>query len=369
MPGIFAQTVVFAAATTAIGMTDDVSKGIIDRFRSLPMARSAVLIGRAVSDLVYNAGILVVLMLSGLPSAGASTPASLEFFAGVGLLLLFTFAMSWVGVWLGLTVPTVEVGQQVGFTVIFPLTFLSNVFVPPETLPSWLQPIAEWNPVSALTASLRELWGNPNPYAADGFPAEHPVLLTLIWVVVILAVFAPLGVAALPLDEPLRPRRMSRPFRQVDVFSTTPYRGNPVAVVLEADGLTTEAMQVRAMDEPLRNDVRPAADRPGSRLRGADLHAGRRAALRRASDPRHVSCVALDGGRPQGDVIVQECKAGLVPIRRTAMGSRSRHLRSSGPGPVEEELLDRIASVLGIDRAGSSIRSGSTTDRAGSPSC
>jgi ABC-type multidrug transport system permease subunit len=102
--------------------------------------------------------------------------------------------MSWVGIWLGLRVPTVEVANQVGFTVLFPITFLSNVFVPPETLPSWLRPIAEWNPVSTLTASIRDLWGNPNPFASEGFPAEHPVVLTLIWVVAVIAVFASLGV-------------------------------------------------------------------------------------------------------------------------------------------------------------------------------
>jgi len=194
MPGIFAQTVAFAAITTTIGMTDDINKGIIDRFRSLPMARSAVLTGRALFDLVYQAAILVVLMLSGLAVGWRVHSNILDFFAGVGLLLLFVFAMSWVGVWLGLMVPTVETANQVGFTVMFPVTFLSNVFVPTETLPSWMRPIAEWNPVSALTAATRDLWGNPNPYAATGFPAEHPVLLTLIWVVILIAVFGPLGV-------------------------------------------------------------------------------------------------------------------------------------------------------------------------------
>jgi ABC transporter DrrB family efflux protein len=194
MPGIFAQTVVFAAATTAVGMTDDVSKGIIDRFRSLPMARSAVLSGRTIFDLVYNGGIMIVLMLTGLAVGWRVHSSVLEFIAGVALLLFFSFAMSWVGVWLGLKVRTVESANQVGFTVIFPITFLSNVFVPPGTLPGWLQPIAEWNPVSALTASTRELWGNPNPFASEGFPAEHPVLLTLLWIVAIIAVFAPLGV-------------------------------------------------------------------------------------------------------------------------------------------------------------------------------
>ena len=194
MPGIFAQTIAFAAATTAVGMTDDVGKGIIDRFRSLPMARSAVLSGRTLSDVVYNGGILVVLMLSGLAVGWRVNTGIAQFLAGVALLLLFTFAMSWVGVWLGLSVPTVEVANQVGFIVLLPLTFLSNVFVPPQTLPSWLRPVAEWNPVSVLTASTRQLWGNPNPFAAQGFPAEHPILLTLIWVAVLLAVFAPLGV-------------------------------------------------------------------------------------------------------------------------------------------------------------------------------
>ncbi|HEX5499340.1 MAG TPA: ABC transporter permease [Thermomicrobiales bacterium] len=194
MPGIFAQTVVFAAATTAVGMVDDIAKGIIDRFRSLPIARSAVLTGRALFDLVYMAGILVVLLLSGL-AVGWRVHTSLpQFVAGVALLLVFTFAMSWIGVWLGLSVRSVESANQVGFMVIFPLTFLSNVFVPPQTLPWILRPIAEWNPVSALTSATRELWGNPNPYVGQGFPAEHPVLLTLIWVVVLVAIFAPLGV-------------------------------------------------------------------------------------------------------------------------------------------------------------------------------
>jgi ABC-2 type transport system permease protein len=194
MPGIFAQTIAFASATTAIGMVDDMNKGIIDRFRSLPMARSAVLTGRTFADVVYNGGILIVLMLSGLAVGWGVHTGIPEFLVGVGLLLLFAFAMSWIGVWLGLSVPTVEVGQQLSFTVIFPITFLSNVFVPPQTLPDFLQPVAEWNPVSTLTASIRELWGNPNPFIAGGLPGEEPILVTLVWVVVILAVFVPLGV-------------------------------------------------------------------------------------------------------------------------------------------------------------------------------
>jgi ABC-2 type transport system permease protein len=194
MPGIFAQTIVFASATTAIGMTADVSQGIMDRFRSLPMSRSAVLTGRALSDIVYNAGILAVLVVSGLAVGWTVHTGIGSFLAGIALLLLFVFAMSWLGIWMGLHVPTVEVAQQVIFTVLFPITFLSNVFVPPQTLPSWLQPVAEWNPTSTLTASLRELWGNPNPFPATSFPGQEPVLVTLAWVVGIVAVFGPLGV-------------------------------------------------------------------------------------------------------------------------------------------------------------------------------
>jgi len=195
LPGIFVQTVAFATATTAIGMADDIGKGIIDRFRSLPMARSGVLTGRSISDLVYNAGILVVLMAAGFVvgwRVGTSIP---EFLLGVLLLVMFGFAMSWIGIWLGLSVPTVEVAQQVIFIVIFPLTFVSNVFVPIGTLPDWLQPLAEWNPISVLTAALRELWGSAIPgIPRDTIPAQYPVALTIIWVIVLVTIFAPLGV-------------------------------------------------------------------------------------------------------------------------------------------------------------------------------
>jgi ABC transporter DrrB family efflux protein len=194
LPGIYAQTIVFAASITAVGMVDDVSKGILDRFRSLPMARSAVLSGRAIFDLIYQFGILIVLMISGLAVGWRVHEGIGGLLAGIGLLMLFTFAMSWVGIWIGLSMKTVESAQQVGFTVIFPLTFISNVFVPPGSLPSWLRPVAEWNPVSTLTASIRDLWGNPNPYATNNFPSEHPILMTVIWVAIIIAIFAPLGV-------------------------------------------------------------------------------------------------------------------------------------------------------------------------------
>jgi ABC transporter DrrB family efflux protein len=194
MPGIFAQTIVVAAATTAIGLREDLSKGILDRFRSLPMARCAALSGRTFSDIVYNGGFLAVLIVTGFVVEWRIHSGVAEFLGGVGLLLLFAFALSWIGVWLGMMVPTVEVAQQVAFTVLFPVTFLSKVFVPTATLPIWLRPVAEWNPVSARTAATRQLWGHPNPFAREGYPAENPILLSLGWVVVLRATFIPLAV-------------------------------------------------------------------------------------------------------------------------------------------------------------------------------
>ena len=194
MPGIFAQTIAFASATTAVGMADDMGKGLIDRFRSLPMARSAVLSGRTVADTIYQAGILLVLMVAGLVVGWRVHTDLAQFLLAVALLLAFAHVMAWLGIWIGLTAPNTEVAQQLIFVTIFPLTFVSNVFVPPASLPPVLQPIAEWNPVSTLTAATRELFGNPNPYVGDGIPAQHPVLVTLVWMALLLAVFAPLAI-------------------------------------------------------------------------------------------------------------------------------------------------------------------------------
>ncbi len=194
MPGIFVQTLAFASITTAVSVADDMTKGLIDRFRSLPMARSAVLSGRTFADIIYNTGILIVLMLTGLVIGWRVNNGVLDFMYGVVLLLFFTYAMAWIGVFLGLSVPTVEVAQQLGVLLIFPITFVSNAFVPTQTLPTALQPIAEWNPVSALTGATRELFGNPNPFASDSFPGEHPVFMSMVWTITLLVVFMPLAI-------------------------------------------------------------------------------------------------------------------------------------------------------------------------------
>ena len=195
MGGIFTQTVVFGAGITAIGLADDLQKGIIDRFRSLPMARSAVLVGRTTSDLLNNVIVLVVMSICGLIVGWRVRDGVLGAAAAYGLMLLFAYAMSWVSALIGLSVRSVEVAQSAGFIWMFPLTFLSNAFVPVETLPSWLQPVAEWNPITSVVAAVRTLFGNTNGAPPlDNFPAQHPVLVSLLWSAALLVVFVPLSV-------------------------------------------------------------------------------------------------------------------------------------------------------------------------------
>lgn len=194
--GIFAQTIVFGATFTGAGLAEDMSKGIIDRFRSLPMSRSAVVVGRTASDVIYNALTLVVMSLTGLLVGWGIHNGILDALAAYGLLLLFGYSISWVFAYVGLLVPSVEVINNAGFIVIFPLTFIANTFVPVETLPSFLRAIAEWNPVSALTQATRELFGNipPGTPEPDVWPLQNPEVYTLIWVVIFIAIFAPLAV-------------------------------------------------------------------------------------------------------------------------------------------------------------------------------
>ncbi|MGH8872345.1 MAG: ABC transporter permease [Acidimicrobiia bacterium] len=194
--GILAQTVVFGATFTGAGLADDIQKGIIDRFRSLPMSRSAVLVGRTASDIIYNALSITIMALTGLVVGWGISTSVAEAALGFGLLLLFAYAFSWVMAYVGLLVPSVEVINNASFMVIFPLTFVANTFVPLESMPGPLKAFAEWNPVSAVTQAARELFGNippgyPEPTA---WPLQNPVLYTLIWAVIIIAIFAPLSV-------------------------------------------------------------------------------------------------------------------------------------------------------------------------------
>ncbi len=194
--GIFAQTVVFGAIFTGAGLAEDIQKGIMNRFRSLPMSRSALLVGRTMSDVLYNVASLAIMALTGLVVGWRIDTGVLPAVGGFALLLLFAYAFSWVMAFVGLIVPSVEVINNAAFMVTMPLTFVANTFVPAENLPPVLRTFALWNPVSAVTQATRELFGNIPPGTPDpvAWPLQHPVLYTLIWAAVIIAVFAPLAV-------------------------------------------------------------------------------------------------------------------------------------------------------------------------------
>jgi len=195
--GIFAQTVVFGSTFTGAGLAEDMQKGIIDRFRSLPMSRAAVLIGRTASDVVYNVLTLIIMALTGLLVGWRIRNSVFDALAGFALLLVFAYAFSWVMAYVGLLVPSVEVINNASFIVIMPMTFISNAFVPLESFPTPLRVFAEWNPVSSVTQAARDLFGNNLPMAtpSDAWSLQNPVLYTLIWTVVIVAIFAPLSIA------------------------------------------------------------------------------------------------------------------------------------------------------------------------------
>ncbi|MBY6350470.1 ABC transporter permease [Rhodococcoides corynebacterioides] len=194
--GIFVQTVIFGSTWTGLGLAEDMQKGIIDRFRTLPMAPSAVLVGRTSSDIVINVISLVVMSLTGLVVGWRIRSSFLEALAGFALLLLFAYALSWVMAVIGLWIRTPEVFNNATFIVIFPLTFIANTFVQSSDLPGPLQTVAEWNPISAITQACRELFGNTSAQVPipDAWPLQHPVLATLGWSVLILVVFVPLAI-------------------------------------------------------------------------------------------------------------------------------------------------------------------------------
>ncbi|WP_329117996.1 ABC transporter permease [Streptomyces sp. NBC_01465] len=194
MAGIFAQTVTFATAGAGAGIADDMHKGLIDRFRSLPMSRGAVLTGRTLADLVQTALTLVVLAIVALLVGWRTHENIGKVLGAFGLLLLLGYAFSWIGALIGLSVRTPEAATSGGLIWLFPVTFISNAFVPTATMPGWLQPVAEWNPFSATVQACRVLFGNPGVSTSDAWPMQHPVWASLIWSIVILVVFRTLAV-------------------------------------------------------------------------------------------------------------------------------------------------------------------------------
>ena len=195
MPGIFVQTVAFTLAGTASGLAEDMKKGLIDRFRSLPISRSALIVGRTLGDSLLNIVVLTVMGITGYIVGWRPTGGLGNVLLGFLFLLLFGYALSWVGVLVGLSAKDARVVQNVSFIVTFPLTFLSNAFAPTTGMPRALQYFAEWNPVSTMVAGCRSLFGLENQFGATAgsFPSENPLLTSLIYMVILMAIFIPLS--------------------------------------------------------------------------------------------------------------------------------------------------------------------------------
>jgi ABC-2 type transport system permease protein len=193
--GMLGMGLAQTAPGTAVAVVSDMSTGLIDRFRSLPMSRAAVLTARTIADLLTQMIGAVVVAGIGLAIGWRVHTNAADVIAAFALALLFGYAFTWAGVCLGMVLRSPEAAQQSGFIIFLPLTFISSAFVPTQGMPGWLQPVAEWNPMSSLAAACRHLFGNPNPAAAvHAWPAQQPELAVICWSVGMLLVFAPLAV-------------------------------------------------------------------------------------------------------------------------------------------------------------------------------
>ena len=193
--GMLGMGLAQTAPGTAVAVVTDMSTGLIDRFRSLPMSRAAVLTARTIADLLTQMIGAAVVAGVGLAIGWRVHTSAGDVIEAFALALLFGYAFTWAGVCLGMVLRSPEAAQQTGFVIFLPLTFISSAFVPTQGMPGWLQPIAEWNPLSSLAAACRELFGNPNPAASvQVWPAQHPELAVLCWSAAMLVVFAPLAV-------------------------------------------------------------------------------------------------------------------------------------------------------------------------------
>ena len=186
MPGVFVQTVAFGAMNTGIGLSEDLHKGLIERFRSLPMSRSAVLAGRSIADLVRNFGVVILMIVVGYLVGFRIHAGVVPFIASIGLLLLFSFAFSWIFALIGLGVPNAESAQAASFPVLAILVFASTAFVPIDGMPDWLQAYNRVNPVSVVVKAQRAL--------SIGGDTAVPVLHALLWIVGLVAIFVPLAI-------------------------------------------------------------------------------------------------------------------------------------------------------------------------------
>jgi ABC-2 type transport system permease protein len=195
MPGIFAMTTAFGAVATMVVVANEMSKGVIDRFRSLPMSRSAVLLGRVIGDLLGTIPGTLLMVLAGHLVGWRIQNGWLSAVAAFGLLFLLRFALTWVGIYVALLSKSPEAADQMGTVIVFPLTMVGNTFVPTAGMPAWLRVAADWNPLSALTAAFRVLFGNPGAPGPDApWPLQHCVVVALGWSILLIVVFLPLAV-------------------------------------------------------------------------------------------------------------------------------------------------------------------------------
>ncbi len=192
--GLLAMNLTTSAMGTAVGLSTDLSSGVIDRFRTLPMWRPAVLVGRSLADILTAMICALIVALTGLAIGWRPEDGILKMLAGFGLFVLFSYALSWYCGCIGILSKGPESAQGLGLIVLFPLAFVSNALVPTERMPTVVRVIADWNPVSAVTAAARDLFGNPNPSAAiHDWPMQHPVVTSLLWSFALIAVCAPLA--------------------------------------------------------------------------------------------------------------------------------------------------------------------------------
>jgi ABC transporter DrrB family efflux protein len=197
MGGIMGQTIAFASFIVAVGLTADIDKGIVDRMRSLPINPAAVLVGRSISSLMHSSIGILVMSVTGLFVGWRIRDGLPNAVLAYLLLLMWGFAMIWIGILVGSAMRSVEAVNGLMFTTMFPITFLANTFAPTDRMPHWLRVVAEWNPISSLVQAVRQLWGNDLPVAADAqLPLHHPIITTLIWTIGLTVVVAPLAIRA-----------------------------------------------------------------------------------------------------------------------------------------------------------------------------